>query len=101
MKDVIILAMGTLSKVLIVTLRPQLKVLFMHPLKVLYKPFKPASNPHNPSFYSSGRRGNASPSRLAIRHHPGVRTRPSHRPGSCVRQGQGHLLLPGRLQLPG
>ena len=34
MKDVIILAMATLSKVLIVTLRPHLKVMFTHPLKV-------------------------------------------------------------------
>ncbi|XP_013387109.1 vacuolar protein sorting-associated protein 8 homolog isoform X2 [Lingula anatina] len=33
MKDVMILAMATFSKVLIVTLRPQLKVMFSHPLK--------------------------------------------------------------------
>ncbi|XP_074642624.1 vacuolar protein sorting-associated protein 8 homolog [Tubulanus polymorphus] len=33
MKDVLVLAMGTLSKVLVVTLRPKLKVMFMHPLK--------------------------------------------------------------------
>ncbi|XP_064597923.1 vacuolar protein sorting-associated protein 8 homolog [Liolophura sinensis] len=33
MQDVMILAMGTLSKVLLVSLKPQLKVMFTHPLK--------------------------------------------------------------------
>ncbi|XP_064646589.1 vacuolar protein sorting-associated protein 8 homolog isoform X2 [Lineus longissimus] len=33
MKDVLVLAMGTLSKVLVVTIRPKLKVIFSHALK--------------------------------------------------------------------
>jgi hypothetical protein len=33
MQDVMVLAMASLSKVLLVTLRPQLKVMFTHPLK--------------------------------------------------------------------